>query len=194
MNQKKIFLGIIFLIIVAGLIKVTVDWSSTKKAEDPAPTSLKFYESTNLGISFYYPEYYFLEEKNLGNGERNHYAIILTEDTEENRLVREGKSPGREGPLSINIEAFQNNLDNVSLENWIQNTSESNYKLALGTFSETVISSKRALEYRWSGLYEGKSAVTEHKGNIIFTSVTFLTPNDTIISDYTNIIKSLELQ
>src|SRR3989344_7074505 len=49
------------------------------------------YNSARFGISFFYPKGYHLEEREVGDALRYRTTIVLTEDTEENRLVREGK-------------------------------------------------------------------------------------------------------
>lgn len=152
-------------------------------AREPAPGaagSLKTYRSEAYGISFSYPALYRLEEREVGGAERGRYVIVLTEDTEENRLIREGKSPGREGPTAITVEVFQNNLDRTPLEAWVEGTSYSNYKLALAPYRETTLAGVPALAYSWDGLYRGESVVAEHARNIVMLSVTYLAPEDAI--------------
>ncbi len=159
--------------------------------EAPSNADVNRYVSPNTGVSFSYPATYFLEEKSVGNGERAHYSIILTEDTEENRAVREGGTPGREGPTAITIDAYQNNLDRYTADQWIQNTSESNFKLSPdGKLSATDINGVPATAYRWSGLYEGKTTVVAFPAYVFAFSVTYLTPDDQIVKDFDGVTLS----
>ncbi len=195
MSKNKI-LSIILLIAVIGL----VFWYSKDNKKEMSPnietdgSDLVVYESSQFGFSFKYPEIYFLEEKDLGNGERYHKAIILTENTEENRLVREGKSPGREGPTAITIDIYQNNLDNISIESWLINNNNSNFKLSNGTFEEVAVDGKLAVKYSWSGLYEADTVALTHKENIISITVTYISKDDFIRDDFVKILESFDLK
>jgi len=117
MSTKKILSIGALLIALVGLV-----WFS--RSDTPNKTSADtFYKSIPYRLSFSYPSDYFLEEKNTGSATRSRYTITLYEDTKENRLVREGKSPGREGPVAITVDIFQN-LENQSLESWVRGTSD----------------------------------------------------------------------
>lgn len=154
----------------------------------------KYYENGKYGISFSYPENYFLEEKEIGDGHRYHYLISLTDDTEENRLVREGLSPGREGPVAITFDFYQNNLDNLSLENWLVGTNNSNFKLSDGTYAKTELSGAEALFYKWSGLYEADVYAFSHSGNIVAATVTYIDPEEQIRKDFKKVLDSVVLK
>jgi len=194
--MNKILVSIIVLVLIAVGAVVVLPRSNTLPNDLGYDTEkLNVYTSEKFGFQFYYPKKYFLEEKEVGNAERYHYAIILTEDTEENRLVREGKSPGREGPVSINIDTYQNNLDNLSAEEWIRNTNDSNFKLSLeGVITKIMVGNKEALSYRWSGLYEADNLVVARDENIFSFVVTYLTPEDEIRKDFDEIIKAVEFE
>jgi hypothetical protein len=154
----------------------------------------KTYVSPHYGFSFQYPPTYFLEEKDLGNGERERYTVILTLDTEENRLVREGKSPGREGPVGVTIEMYQNNLDHATTELWIRNTVSSNFKLGPGVLTPSQVGGKSALTYHWSGLYEGDTTATALSNYVYAFSVTYLTPEDDIKKDFAKILDTVQFR
>ncbi len=187
MPRKKIISIVVLALILIGLI-----WVSRSR-EINIQKDTKEYSSLSYGISFSYNDIYHIEEKNTGNGERSRHTIILTEDTEENRLVREGKSPPREGPTAISIDIFQN-LEKQSVESWIKNTSDSNYKLGDGTLVPLTLNQKDAFSYRWSGLYEGNSVVFTHKDNIVMMSVTFLTPQDQILTDFETLLATINFE
>ena len=152
----------------------------------------KVYDSDSLGISFRYPETYFLEEKNLGDGHRARHAVILSEDTEENRLVREGKAPGREGPITITLEIFQN-LEGYDLREWIEGTAFSNWKLSDGVKKDVEIGGAPAISYRWSGLYEAESIVFKNRDYIAMLSVAYITRDDVTYRDFPVILNTFVL-
>ena len=153
---------------------------------------MKTYSGGLVGLTFRYPAHYFLEEKTIGNAERWHYAVVLTEDTEENKQVREGNAPGREGPTAITIDSFQNDIDRMSLLDWVRGTSFSNFKLSDGTYRSESISGTSAVRYDWDGLYRGDSIALSQGDAIYLIQVTYLTPDDQIRKDFSEILKTLE--
>jgi flagellar basal body rod protein FlgG len=192
MTKKIIITGII--IVVLGLIVWTLQIKNL--GTNTGDVNTKTYNSSLFGFSFDYPENYFLEEKDLGNSERMHTVLVLTEDSEENRTLREGtaSTTAREGPTAITIDVFQN-LENETGESWIRGNGNSNFKLSPdGILLTAKVGSRDGYAYRWSGLYEGNSIVFSHKGNIIMSSVTYLGPNDQIVRDFDIIMRSFELK
>lgn len=190
-NKKSYFVGpLMFFCIIIGAI-VIKNKSASVYIEVEETSHYTKYVSEKTGFTFLYPQTYFLEEKNLNTPQREHHAIILTEDTAENRLVREGKSPGREGPVAITVDVYQN-LEDASVSDWIQTHggNASNWKLDGRNLTQISIQGKEAFSYNWSGLYEARSVVFAHKGNIIMTTVTYITSEDTIISVFENILTS----
>lgn len=190
--QNKLTLGIITVLVIA--IVTAIGAISVKKINNNEVPAIKTYTSQKLGLSFSYPASYFVEEKNIGNGEREIYQIELTADTQENRLVREGKTPPREGPTAITITNYQNNLDNLSVEQWVKNTNDSNFKLSPDGKIEAVriAGTHEALTYHWSGLYEGTTIAFAHNTSINTLSVTYISPNDQIVKDFDIVKSSLE--
>src|SRR3989344_2423906 len=79
-----------------------------------APTGLE-YTSEAYGMSFRYPETYELQEREVGNGERYHYSIVLIDKEALATLPQNG-----EGPPTINVDIFQNNLDQRTVEQWVR--------------------------------------------------------------------------
>jgi hypothetical protein len=176
---------IIKLLLIAVIALLVWGGFKIYEGEDTV-RSLKTYSSED--ISFQYPAYFFLEERVVNSSQRYHRQIMLTEDTEENRLVREGRTEPREGPTAITIDIFQNDLDNMTLMQFVTGTNNSNYKLGSGKVSTTTIGSLTGLEYFWSGLYEGRSFVASNSENIYHFAVTFMGSEDMIIGDFETIV------
>ncbi|MDP2650452.1 MAG: Gmad2 immunoglobulin-like domain-containing protein [bacterium] len=146
------------------------------------------YSSEELGLAFMYPADYLLEERTLGGGERLQYAIVLAEDSEENRRVFAGEEPGREGPPTITISIFQNNLDNYTTRGWIRDTSFSNFKLSDGQLRETTVGNEPALAYSATGLYENDNVVIARDDFVFMFTVFYLSPDDRIRADFNELL------
>lgn len=147
------------------------------------------YQNEAYGISFKYPDTYVLQEREVGNGERAHYAVVLID-----RVALANIPEAGEGPPTITIDIFQNNLDKQSVEGWIQNTSESNFKISLDrTLTPTSVGGASAQKYTWDGLYRGDSVVFAHRENIVMASVMYPTPRDQIRADFFDILSSITL-
>lgn len=180
----------LFSVLMPNALDVSDKESAIRDAD-----AWKRYQSSELKFFFSYPQKYFLEEKDIGNGERFRTSIILTEDTEENRTVREGRAGAREGPVAITIDVFQNNLDKLGAEEWIRGTNNSNFKLSSdGLLTKEFLGGRNAFRYRWSGLYEGESAVVSTLDNVYMFSVTFLAHSDTIREAFASILKTVEFE
>ncbi len=148
------------------------------------------YEGGPYGVAFEYPSSYQFDEREVGTGERRHYSIVLAD-----RVAMANLPEGGEGPTTINIDIFQNNIDQQSVEAWIRNTNNSNFKLSTdGELHATTVAGENALRYTWDGLYRGESVVIEHRGTIVMMSVTYLTPEDQIKRDFEDVLESVELK
>jgi hypothetical protein len=84
----------------------------------------KTYVSDTLGIKFDYPQNYILDERNTGSGARGRYTISLFEDTPGNRALLNGDVQG-EGPTSISVDIFQNDLDKENAYKWVTGNANS---------------------------------------------------------------------
>lgn len=153
--------------------------------------NIKNYSSEKLGISFGYPGYYFIQEHDESTGERARFSLVLAEDTEENRDVFEGRSPSREGPPTITVGIFQNNLDNYTAQEWINGTSFSNFKLSDGVLSKTAVNNEPALKYRATGLYENENVVIARHNYVYMFTVFYLSPEDKILKDFDVLLESI---
>jgi len=178
----KIFLGLAFIVVLALSVFYFVgQWPQEE-------TQTVTYLSEEIGLSFEYPADYFLEKRTLGTGERLQYAIVLAEDTEENRRVFAGEEPGREGPPTITISIFQNNLDNYTTNGWIRGTSFSNFKLSDGVLRETTVDGEPALAYGATGLYENDNVVIARGDFVYMFTVFYLSEDDRIRADFSKLL------
>jgi len=177
--------GIVLLIIAA-----VGGYKYYDKLVPPIEEFTQYYVNSAYGIAFEYPDTYTLLEEDTGTGERYRYTIVLVDKELHANLPQNG-----EGPPSITLEFFQNNLDQISIEDWVRGTAFSNFKLSLdGVLKPATVGNAPALSYAWDGLYPAESTVFAHKSNIIMASVTFLTPEDHIRDDFKNILSTVELR
>lgn len=153
----------------------------------PSTVGEASYTNTTYGISFMYPDSYRIEEREVGNGERGHFSLALIDkgiDVPE----------AGEGPTAITIDVYQNNLDKLSVEKWIRNTADSNFKLSTDEkLIGITVGGVPGFYYHWDGLYQGESTVIAHKDNIVVFSATSLSPSDQIRNDYGKILGSVVL-
>lgn len=149
----------------------------------------KTYQNSTYGISFKYPDTYVVQEREVGNSERYHYAITLVD-----KIALKNLPQASEGPPTINIDIFQNDLDNLAPENWVKNTNESNFKISLdGVLTATSIAGSDAVSYFWDGLYRGQSVVTAHGKNMYMFTVTYNATGDPIRADFSQMLSSVTL-
>ncbi|TSC54673.1 MAG: hypothetical protein LiPW30_139 [Parcubacteria group bacterium LiPW_30] len=159
-----------------------------------APAKEEQYVSEKFGISFSVPDGYFIahEITEEGSGERERYTIVFMEDTKENRdLVSGVSTPERDGPPTITIGIFQNNLDNYTARSFIEGTSFSNFKLSDGVISETTIAGESALSYHASGLYENKNIVIARQNFVYMFTAFYNDPKDKILTDFEEMVKTV---
>lgn len=154
------------------------------------PKDWLVYRNNRFSFTLYYPKNYFLEEKDLSIPGRFHYAIILTADTEENRLVREGKAPGREGPVAITLDIYQNDFDKRSALQWIFWHTDANFKLGSGFYTMGVLGGAEAVMYSFDGLYHADATVAAHGDAIFMLTGTYLTRVDEIHFYYKDVLDS----
>ncbi|MBI2610318.1 hypothetical protein HYW60_00050 [Candidatus Kaiserbacteria bacterium] len=147
------------------------------------------YANATYGISFEYPSAHALQEREVGDAHRYHYSITLIDKEALATLPQNG-----EGPPTISVDIFQNNLDQLSIEQWVRGTNFSNFKLSPdGLLASTTVAGVPALSYTWDGLYRGESTVFTHKDNVIMLSVTYLSRDDQIRADFARVLSSLTL-
>lgn len=153
-----------------------------------APLGMRQYSSDEYGISFAYPDGYTLTEMDApGDAMRRHHIITLVRTTDL------PAPENGEGPTAITIEAYQNNLDKQTTEQWVRNSSASNFKLATTDLSPLAVDGIPALSYRWSGLYEGTTVAFANPAWVYVLSVTYLEPGAPIVQDFVAIRDSMRV-
>lgn len=192
--KKGALVGIVIILVV---LLIGAVWVATKKFDQNVSSApvlvdelIQYGTSTPVSLAFSYPSSLFLEERQLGNGERGHVQILLMDDTEENRLLREGKSPPRDGPVTITVDVIDNEFENLSLNQWILNDSRSNYKLATSPVSSTTIVGLPAISYSATGLYESDVVVVLVGKYVVLFTVTYITKDDSLRQIFTDTVLS----
>ncbi|MBP9817040.1 MAG: hypothetical protein KBD05_03370 [Candidatus Pacebacteria bacterium] len=140
------------------------------------------YTNDVYNFSFSYPDGYVITESTVGT---DHYAIRLVK--EEDAVPPENG----EGPTGITIDIYTNNA--LSLSEWVTTAALSNFALGDKTSTPTSVSGVSAVQYRWSGLYEGETTAVLHKGNVIAVSVMRINPEDHTEA-YKEVLSSLTLK
>lgn len=152
----------------------------------------KFYKSDEFGIQLSYPARYFVAYEKSFTGERNQHAIVLAEDTPENRFLSSDPNSATEGSPTITITLFQNNLDNYSARNFVERTDFSNFKLSNGKTADVTVGGEPGLRYSATGLYENENVVVARPDYVYMFTVFFNAPTDQIVPDFDTVLKSVE--
>lgn len=187
MNRKVIIILGVLLVLLLMIFGYVLQKSGLISGK----IGFKTYRSSDYGLAFDYPRNYFLEKKLIENNGLGFYLLSLTEDTEENRLVREGEAPGRDGPVSIEVKIYENTNPKKAILEWIQTTEEANFKLSNGKYEFINIDGERGIRFHWSGLYEADSWVVGHKGKIVSFTVQYISPEDQIFRDFEKFIEGI---
>lgn len=148
------------------------------------------YSSLEYGLSFSRPPNYVFFE-NTSVGERLQHAIVFVEDTPENREFLSNPGSATEGPPTITINIFQNNIDKYTLQSFVEGTDLSNFKLSDGKKTEIIVGGKPAWRYRATGLYENDNVVVVRPEYVYMFTVFFNSPDDQIRKDFDTILKTV---
>jgi len=183
-----IITAIIFIVASLNVQKVIEPPNGNGTGDGGAQTEEKTYSSETHGVSFTYPGDYFLTERDPA---QNHHAIIIIEDTPSNRDIVEGRGPATEGPTAITVDIYTA-PSGQTLESWVRTSPQSNFHLSPDTnLISGELQGNPAFTYRWSGLYEGDSAVVLKNGKIYMFSGTYLTQEDRIRDDFIDVLQSV---
>ncbi|MDZ4227241.1 MAG: hypothetical protein U1D26_02060, partial [Patescibacteria group bacterium] len=150
------------------------------------------YHSDEYGLSFSYPSGYFVVYESSATGEREQHAIVLAEDTPENREIFSDPQSATEGPPTITITLFQNDLDNYTTLGFVEGTNFSNFKLSDGNTTEVSVGGETGLKYGATGLYENDNVVVALPSYVYMFTAFYNTPSDRIRADFEDVLRSVE--
>lgn len=160
-----------------------------KAGTPPAATeTIKMYRGADEGLTFYYPSLYYLRENEAGSATRPQTALVLVEDTKENRDLLDGTTQEpREGPTSITIDVYSNTQGLSALE-WAKQ--DTNWNIGSKKTTDVLVGGREGVSYTWDGLYPGKSAIVAIGKKAYVFSVTWNSPGDRILVDFEAVLKS----
>lgn len=188
----KALIGIVVVVVLAAggywlLSDQAVQVPTPDTSTSTPGASLKTYSSPEYGIEFRYPSSYQLTERDLpGSSQRRHHVVTLM------RITDLPAPQGGEGPPAISIEMIQNDLDDLTTEEWIKNSSASNFKQSVdGKLSSTTIAGQQSLTYTWDGLYRGDTTAIARPSYVYAFTSTYLTPEDGIRRDFEDILRTV---
>lgn len=180
--NKTVITIIAFIALIAGIFLLL--YPATKKQNSAS------YVSNKHGLSFNYPKNYFVALEKNTDGEREQHTVMLAEDTPAVRELFSNPGFATEFPPTITIRIFQNNLDNYTLQSFVEGTSFSNFKLSDGIKTETTIGGEKAWRYRATGLYENNNVVVARPEYVYMFTAFFNSPDDQILKDFDAVLKT----
>ena len=178
---------VILVLIIAGVGIWYIGRYANPEPNGTPPVNVKTYTSSLYPISFQYPDSYVLSEADRGTGERWLHIVTLT------RSADLPPPQNGEGPPTIEIAFYQNDIDRSFIVEWITGSNASNYKLGPGNIASTTVDGAEAARYEWSGLYEGKTTVFLAGDAIVAASVSYLTREDEILDVYGDVLDSIQI-
>lgn len=147
------------------------------------------YGSEVYGISFAYPTMYYLHEREAGTPERPQGSIVLVEDTQENRdLINGVSTEPREGPTSITIDIYEN-PNQLSALAWAER--DTNWTISNRATTTVAVGGFEGVSFSWDGLYAGKTVVVAAGDKAYVFSVTWMTAEDRILTDFDAILEMI---
>lgn len=184
---------IIVCAIIAGAVYIVSRPVSEKPSigEDQHEVQLKSYVNDKYGLQFSYPDSYVLTEQDIGNtSEHDHHAIAIVRAEDVSRVPQNG-----EGPTAITIDIYGNAIDKQTLEQWIRNSSASNFKLSPNhVLATSTVAGEPAYAYIWNGLYSGDTMVVSNKENILMVTVTYMDSAAVIRDDFSKLLQSVRFR
>ncbi|HZS42712.1 MAG TPA: hypothetical protein VFA52_00620 [Candidatus Paceibacterota bacterium] len=186
-GELLIILIIILCIVGLGIWHVVAEWHDKSLTlhsfQATSQKNLKDYQNSEFGFNFSYPADYVLSESTTQNASSSYQtALVRTEDNLQ--------PPVGEGPRAITVEVFKNQSD---IFKWLNTNPASNWQISNHTYASATVDSSVAIQYSWQGLYNGRTTVFEHLGNIIALSVTYDAPTDAILLDYNDLLNTIKL-
>lgn len=182
---------IIFTIVIILAVAVGVGSRFIIKKQPPVEIPPHTYTSEPYGITFSYPENYFVAHEITIGGERAQHAIMLAEDTPANRQFFSNPPAGTEAPPTVTITLFQNDLDQYTTKTFVENTNFSNFKLSDGKSHDVTIGGEPGVRYRATGLYENENAVVARSSYVYMFTAFFNAPTDSTLVAFETILNSV---
>ncbi len=194
MNSNKTLTIGVAVALVAGVLIIGSFFLNQTPSEQPVPqngqqeSTAISYNSSELGISFEYPENYMLQTHEQGTAERDWTVLTLIDSEILRSAIENGAS---EGPPAIAIQVF-NNPEGYTAEEWIKGMSYSNFKLSSDeVLTPVTVGGEAGLAYRHSGLFENNAAVVVRGEKVYMFSVSWLTPQDENVRDFGHILETI---
>lgn len=189
-KKESLLRGVLALVMLIGFYLLGSLYV-TKETEEKKQT-IASYTSVPAALSFEYPKGYYVLEKQVGSETNPQTAIVLVEDTEENRnVVNNVTDEVREWPTMITIDAYLN-TKGLAPEVWAQQ--ETTWKVSDKVLRPAIIGVSPAVQYNWSGLYEGTSTIVTSGTHAYVISVTWMTADDQIRKDYSALLQTLSFE
>ncbi len=189
-KKESLVRGVLALVVLVGFYLLGSLYV-TKETEEKKQSMVSF-SSTPAALSFEYPNGYYVLEKQVGTETNPQTTIVLVEDTEENRnTVNNIVEDVREWPTMITIDAYLN-TKGLAPEVWAQQ--ETTWKVSDKVLRPALIGTSPAVQYDWSGLYEGTSTIITSDTHAYVVSVTWMSSEDQIRKDYVALLQTLIFQ
>lgn len=190
--------GLLSITVILGLLAIgLISYLFLHQADVPVPAIIEdapdgqAYSNDQYGISFEYSLGYYLKERDAGTAKRPQLSLLLVEDTQENRDLLEGRiTEARDGPVSITIDAYPN-PDRLTAEDWVR--ADTNWTVRTSEAAPIGRGQITGVTYSWSGLYEGKTVIVTEGVRAYVFSVTWLEPEDPILTEFDAVLGSVEL-
>lgn len=191
--MRPLALLIVLAVIGSGIYLMMKPGTDTAVIGENVPDgpTLSAYENATYGLRFSYPDTYVVTERDEpGSALRMHHSITLMDKTAAANIPE-----GGEGPTTITIDIFGNGIDKQSVDQWIKNTSISNFKLSPDQMlATTTVDGVSARSYTWDGLYRGESTVLSKGDNIYMFSVTYMDTLDHIRDDFAALLSAVKFE
>lgn len=189
MNKTQTAIAIVIALVVVGGGFYLFGSSVPGVTPNAAAPETERYENALYGVSFAHAPDLLAFEREAGTPERPQLSVFLTEDTQENRDVLEGKTTEpREGPRGISVDVYQN-PDRLSASEWVR--MDTNWTVATSEAVPVQVAGREGVMFTWSGLYEGRSVIITAEEKAYVFSVTSMGGDDRILSDFEQVLQSV---
>ncbi len=184
-KKHNLTVFVIILALVAGLLYM----QDSARSTEPAPTVVDALKATVAGIELAYPANYGVYEKTNSPVTKTLSTVVWYENTESNKsFFTGGANAPSEPPVTMSLDVYSN-PSNLSPKELLGN--DAAYMFAKSSGAPVVVGGIQGTLLEWDGLYKGKSVMVNHKGLLYVFSMTSITNEDAIISDFDLLISSI---